>query len=136
MSDLLKELRKIKPKFPETEFHVAEWGRSVTLRGFSLREGRDLRSVNGEADDEKLMLRTLAHAIVDGDDRPLASEEGVGLLETLSAKTIQEMGQAFMRLNGAGEDAEGNSGARAAGAGSSSVSPSLSAEPSASSKPN
>lgn len=137
MSDLLKQLQKLKPTFPEAEFRVPEWARSVTLRGFSLREGRQLRPTNGadDTDNERAMLRTLAHAIVDGDDRPLANEDGIALLETLSAKTIQEMGQAFMALSGVG-DQEGNSPARAGAVGSSSDSPSLLAEPSPSSKPN
>lgn len=127
MSNLLKELQKLKPNFPEAEFPVPEWGRAVTLRGFSLREGRALRKTDGGGDDERMMLRTLAHAIVDGDERPLANEEGMELLDTLSAKTLQEMGQAFMKLSGAaGEDVEGNSAARAEDAGSSSDSPSRS----------
>jgi hypothetical protein len=123
MSSLLKDLQKLKPRFPEIEYYVPEWDRKVTLRGFSLREGRDLRQGNGEADDERLMLKTLAHAIVDKEERPLANDEGIALLDTLSAKTLQEMGAAFMRLSGGGEDTEGNSAAMA-GDGSSSVSPS------------
>lgn len=137
-SNLLKELKKLKPKFPEVEFHVPEWDRTVMLRSFSLREGRALRPPpNGaeEVDNEKAMLQTLAHAIVDGDERPLANDEGIALLDELSAKTVNEMGNAFMKLNG-GTDQEGNSEPRADGAGSSSGLPSLSAEPSPSSKPN
>lgn len=131
MSNLLKELQKLKPKLPEAEFPVPEWKRSVTLRGFSLREGRALRKKEGsESDDERMMLRTLAHAIVDGDDRPLANEDGMELLDTLSAKTLQEMGQAFMKLSGAaGEDAEKNLEPRAGASGSSTDLPSRSAEP-------
>jgi hypothetical protein len=130
MSNLLKDLQKLKPRFPEAQFHVPEWDRPVTLRGFSLREGRELRKGNGEADDERLMLRTLAHAIVDGGDRPLANDDGIALLEGLSAKTVQDMGAAFMKLNGVGEDAEGNSAATAASAGSSTGSRATSGAPS------
>lgn len=127
MSNLLKDLQKLKPKFPEATVYVPEWDREVTLRSFSLLEGRLLRAADTEADNEQLMLRTLAHAIADGEARPLANPEGIALLDTLSARTIEDMGKVLMKLNGAGQDAEGNSAARAVADGSSSDSPSPSA---------
>lgn len=127
MSNLLKELQKLKAKLPETEFYVSEWDCSIILRGFSLREARALRKPEGETDvEDRSTLRMLAHAIVDGDDRPLANDAGMDLLDMLSAKTLGEMSLIVGKLNGVGEDVEKNLEARADASSSSTDSPSRS----------
>ena len=130
MSNLLQQLQKLKPKLPETEFYVPEWDRMLTLRGFSLREGRELNKQRESMDDDAIMLRILAHAIVDRGERPLANDEGIALLESLSAGTLTAMGNAFQEMTGTVKAAEKNSDRPTAGSdGSSFASPRSSAGP-------
>ena len=136
--NLLEQLKALKPKLPETECSVPEWGRSVVLRGFTVIEGRKLRqsaNKNGEDDNEALAIKTIAHAIADGDERPLANKQGVELIESLSELTVRRLMAAYGRISLV-SDVEGNSEPRADGASSSTDSPSPSAEPSPSSKLN
>lgn len=108
---LLDELKKLKPQLPETECFIPEFGRSVTLRGFTVLEGRKLRQGVGEdADNEALAIKTIAHAIADGDKRPLSNADGVALIESLSELTVRKLMAAFGRISTV-EDLEGNAGA-------------------------
>lgn len=134
MSDLLKELQKLKPQLPQTECFVPEWNRAIVLRGFTVLEGRQLRQGMGEDADnnEVLAIKTIAHAVSDGDKRPLANPDGVALIESLSELTVRKLMMAFGRISMA-EDLEGNSEPGAANGSSSSDLPSPSDEPSTSS---
>lgn len=124
---LLDELKKLKPDLPETECFIPEWNRSMKLRGFTVLEGRQLRQGLGkDADNEALAIKTIAHAIADGDKRPLANPDGIALIENLSELTVRKLMTAFGRISTA-EDAEGNSEPRAANGSSSSDLPSPSA---------
>lgn len=125
---LLTELKRLKPKFPETDCYIPEWDRTIILRSLSVRESRDLRAESkgeaSEAENERLMIRTLAHAIVDGEKRPLANADGEALIDSLSAKTVQSMLRSWMELTGIKEDLEKN--LAQAGDGSSLNSPAIS----------
>jgi hypothetical protein len=115
---LLDELKALTPQLPETECFIPEWGRAVTLRGFTVLEGRKLRQDAGKAgadpDNEALAIKTIAHAIADGATRPLANKDGVALIEGLSELTVRKLLAAFGRIS-LDEDAEGNSLRRADG---------------------
>lgn len=131
MSDLLKQLQKLKPKLPETKCFVPEWDRHVTLRGFSVAEGRALRkelSKAGENPDanEANTIKLIAHSVCDGTNRPLANEDGIALIETLSELTVRRLAETYVRIS-TGENPEGNSEPRADGVNSSSDLPSPSA---------
>jgi hypothetical protein len=133
---LLDELKKLKPELPETECFVPEWNRAIKLRGFTVLEGRKLRqglSGDSEQDNEKLAMKTIAHAVAYGDERPLANKDGIELIEGLSELTVRKLMMAFARVS-TGEDAEKNSGPTVVENGSSTDSLSPSAEPSANSK--
>lgn len=134
--NLLEELKALKPKLPETECFVVEWNRSVTIRSFTVLEGRKLRQSmskskdgeDGEDDkkNEELYIKTIAHAIADGDERPLANKQGIEMIESLSELTVRRLMAAYMRITIV-QDVEGNSEPRADGASSSTDSPSPSA---------
>jgi hypothetical protein len=141
---LLEQLQALRPKLPETTFYVPEFDKTLTLRGFTVREGRALRErlqAEGKNDPEKAdiaVIYALAQSVVaiDGKEdknhpRPLANEQGVELIESLSEKTVRSMMVAYNRVTLIGAaDIEGNSGPRAGGDGSYSSSRSPSAEPS------
>jgi hypothetical protein len=152
---LLEQLQALKPNLPETKFYVPEYGKTLTLRGLTVREGRNLRQqleAEGKADPEhadQAAVYALAQSVVafDGKEdknnpRPLANQHGIDLIESWSEQTVRSMMIAYNKVTMIGmKDIEGNSGPRAAGDGSSSGSPSPSAEPSANSngasaKPN
>jgi len=120
MSTLLDELKKIKVLLPEAECFVPEWDRSITMRGFTVADGRKLRDGEVKAKDgtlkdpDSFAYKTIAHSIVDGVDRPLANPDGVALISSLSEATAGKMIRAINVLAG-GEDLEKNSGPTANG---------------------
>jgi hypothetical protein len=144
---LLEQLQALKPKLPETTFYVPEFGKTITLRGFTVREGRALRErleAEGKANPEKAdiaAIHALAQSVValegkedKNNPRPLANPQGVELIESLSEKTVRAMMVAYNRVTLIGvTDIEGNSGPREGEDGSSSSSRSPSDEPSMSS---
>lgn len=124
MSKLLEELKKIKVTLPEGECFVPEWDRAIRLRGFTVAEGRKLRAGEAKnkdgqlADADSFAYKTIAHSIVDGEERPLASKDGVALIEGLSEATCGRLIRAINRLAG-GDGTEKNSEATGNGAVSS-----------------
>jgi hypothetical protein len=127
----LAELKKLKPKLPEEECYVPEWDRKVTLRGFTVGEGRKIRQQLSKREDaeasETDMLMMIAHSIVHEDVRPLANSEGVALLEQLSELTVRRLAQTYMKVS-TGEDVEGNSEPRVVSGNSSTDLPSPSVD--------
>lgn len=97
MSNLLQELGAASATFPELTCFVPEWGRSVTLRGFSVLEARELRrkepkNKEGEiADADRFTMKCIAHSIVDGNERPLANDQGLALVEALSEGSAMKL---------------------------------------------
>jgi hypothetical protein len=128
MSSLLEELKHIKLSLPEIECYVPEWERNVTLRGFTVREGRALRKLQG-GDNEAFAIKAVAYSIADGDERPLANPEGEALIESLSELSVRKLMEAFGKITQTDlESGVKNSEPRAAANGSSTDSPSPSAE--------
>lgn len=150
---LLDYLSTATAHFPEETVSVPEWGRDVTLRGFSSRE-RDAfeednlrranakaRALNGsgkkpaamQADLTNFRARLVARSIVEDGMRTCANPQAEELLGSQPASVIDPLFAVAQRLSGFTaadvEELAGNFEATA-GEGSSSDSPDTSAGPS------
>lgn len=127
VNSFLAELKKIKPQLPEVECFVPEWNRTVTLRGFTVAEGRKLRQQmsgqNSAEASEADMLLMIAHSICHEDSRPLGNPEGFALIEQLSELTVRRLATAYVKIS-TGDDPMGNSEPRVDGLSGSTVLPS------------
>lgn len=106
MSNLLTELKKLKPKLPEVECFVPEWGRTLKLRALTVKEGRALRAgefkpgTSDLLDVERFRVKGAAYAIVDDHgDRPLANDDGIALIESLSEDSLTALITAYGKLS-------------------------------------
>ena|SRR5687767_2364696 len=149
-TSLLEFLSKHAVTLPEETVHIEQWGRDVTLRGFSSKD-RDLfeeeslrranakagngarRGVQINADLTNFRARLVSRHIVEDGVRTLANKQGEELLGAQPAAVLDKLFTVAQRLSGfTTEDIEtlvGNSEATAA-EDSSSSSPEPSAAPS------
>jgi hypothetical protein len=149
-TSLLDFLSKHSVNLPEETVHIEQWGRDVTLRGFSskdrdLFEEESLRRANAkagngakrgaqiQADLSNFRARLVARHIVENGERVLATKQGEDLLGAQPASVLDKLFTVAQRLSGfTSEDIEtlvGNSETTAAES-SSSSSPELLAGPS------
>ena len=65
--------------------------------------GRKLRQAMGKSggddDNEGIAIKTIAHAIADGDERPLANKQGVELIESCPRLTVRRLMAAYGHIS-------------------------------------